>query len=158
MRGCMCALLWVCSATDMSESTMCKGLAASGMSWSSTSTQRSAEGWCLMEATLRKHASGMKRCAAQEAQTRANVLLTHGRLLVRQGMIQPEVPAGTQASVFAVFDDRKKLQFVGFSKDVRNSLRTVFSRRPDRAFFYKRAPAVLLQGVLFWLPCPTQHK
>jgi len=58
-----------------------------------------------------------------------------------QGMIQPTVPEGTQASVFAVFDDKKKLQFVGFSKDVRNSLRTVFSRRPDRAFFYKRAPA-----------------
>ncbi|KAK9840654.1 hypothetical protein WJX81_007501 [Elliptochloris bilobata] len=54
-----------------------------------------------------------------------------------QGMIQPEVPEGTQASVFAVFDDKKKLQFVGFSKDVRNSLRTVFSRRPDRAFFFK---------------------
>jgi hypothetical protein len=58
-------------------------------------------------------------------------------------MIQPTVPEGTQASVFAVFDDKKKLQFVGFSKDVRNSLRTVFSRRPDRAFFYKRAPAPL---------------
>lgn len=56
-------------------------------------------------------------------------------------MIQPEVPEGTQASVFAVFDDKKKLQFVGFSKDVRNSLRTVFSRRPDKAFFFKCAAA-----------------
>ena len=57
-----------------------------------------------------------------------------------QGLIQPEVPEGTQASVFAVFDEGKKLQFVGFSKDLRNSLRTVFSRRPDKAFFYKCAP------------------
>ncbi len=59
----------------------------------------------------------------------------HMRLL--QGMIQPDVPEGTAASVFAIFDEAKKLQFVGFSKDLRNSLRTVFSRRPDRAFFYK---------------------
>ena len=58
-------------------------------------------------------------------------------------MIQPEVPEGTQASVFAVFDEKKKLQFIGFSKDVRNSLRTVFSRRPDRAYFYKCAWALL---------------
>ena len=56
-----------------------------------------------------------------------------------QGLIQPDVPEGTQASVFALFDEAKKLQFVGFSKDLRNSLRTVFSRRPDRAFFYKCA-------------------
>ncbi|KAK9918864.1 hypothetical protein WJX75_007628 [Coccomyxa subellipsoidea] len=54
-----------------------------------------------------------------------------------QGMIEPEVPAGTAASVFAIFDEGKKLQFVGFSKDLRNSLRTVFSRRPDKAFFFK---------------------
>jgi len=52
-------------------------------------------------------------------------------------MIEPEVPEGTAASVFAIFDEGKKLQFVGFSKDLRNSLRTVFSRRPDKAFFYK---------------------
>ena len=58
-----------------------------------------------------------------------------------QGMIQPAVPEGTQASVFAVFDDKKKLQFVGFSKDVRNSLRTVFSRRPEKAHFFKCAAA-----------------
>ncbi|CAL8471625.1 g11167 [Coccomyxa elongata] len=58
-------------------------------------------------------------------------------ILNLQGMIEPEVPAGTAASVFAIFDEGKKLQFVGFSKDLRNSLRTVFSRRPDKAFFYK---------------------
>jgi hypothetical protein len=62
-----------------------------------------------------------------------------------QGGINPEVPEGTQASVFAIFDEGKKLQFVGFSKDLRNSLRTVFGRRPDKAFFYKCAPPV---------PCP----
>lgn len=61
----------------------------------------------------------------------------NARVVGPQGMIEPEVPAGTAASVFAIFDEGKKLQFVGFSKDLRNSLRTVFSRRPDKAFFYK---------------------
>ncbi len=54
-----------------------------------------------------------------------------------QGLIDPAAPEGTAASVFAVFDEGKKLQYVGFSKDIRNSLRTVFSRRPDKVFFYK---------------------
>ena len=56
---------------------------------------------------------------------------------VWQGLIDPAAPEGTAASVFAVFDEGKKLQYVGFSKDIRNSLRTVFSRRPDKVFFYK---------------------
>lgn len=59
--------------------------------------------------------------------------------LSMQGYINPEIPEGTEASVFAIFDENKKLQFVGFSKDLRNSLRTVFSRRPEKAFFYKCA-------------------
>ena len=60
-------------------------------------------------------------------------------LTARQGLIDPAAPEGTAASVFAVFDEGKKLQYVGFSKDIRNSLRTVFSRRPDKVFFYKCA-------------------
>lgn len=56
-----------------------------------------------------------------------------------QGYFTPEIPEGTQGTVFAVFDDAKKLQYVGFSKDLRNTLRTVFGRRPDKAFFYKYA-------------------
>ena len=39
--------------------------------------------------------------------------------------------------MFAIYDEAKKLQYIGFSKDLYNSLRTVFSRRPDKAFFYK---------------------
>jgi hypothetical protein len=39
--------------------------------------------------------------------------------------------------VFAIYNESKQLQYVGFSKDLFNSLRTVFSRRPDKAFFYK---------------------
>jgi hypothetical protein len=56
-----------------------------------------------------------------------------------QGFIQPEVPPGTGASVVAVYDQAKILQYVGFSKDLRQTLRTVFGRRPDRAHFFKAA-------------------
>ena len=54
-----------------------------------------------------------------------------------QGRIIPPVEAGTQASVFAVFDANKKIQYVGFSKDVRNSLRTLMGRRAELCYFYK---------------------
>lgn len=54
-----------------------------------------------------------------------------------QGYIDPDVPEGTEASVFAVFDQNKKLLYIGFSKDFRNSLRTLFGRRPDKVFFHK---------------------
>lgn len=56
---------------------------------------------------------------------------------VAQGLILPEVPEGTEATVFAIFDGNKKLQFVGFSKDLRNSLRTLMGRRPDKTHFFK---------------------
>lgn len=54
-----------------------------------------------------------------------------------QGLIQPSIPSGSEAAVFAVYNDRKQLQYVGFSKDLYNSLRTLLGRRPDKAFFYK---------------------
>lgn len=54
-----------------------------------------------------------------------------------QGLIQPLIPQGSEAAVFAVYNDRKQLQYVGFSKDLYNSLRTLLGRRPDKAFFYK---------------------
>ncbi|KAL3161552.1 hypothetical protein ABBQ32_010419 [Trebouxia sp. C0010 RCD-2024] len=54
-----------------------------------------------------------------------------------QGLIQPLIPSGSEAAVFAVYNDRKQLQYVGFSKDLYNSLRTLLGRRPDKAFFYK---------------------
>lgn len=54
-----------------------------------------------------------------------------------QGMVNPEVPPGSQAAVFAMYEQGKSLQYVGFSKDLRNSLRTLFGRRPDKAHFYR---------------------
>lgn len=49
----------------------------------------------------------------------------------------PDVPVGTSAFVFAIYDDKQKLQYIGFSKDMRSTLRTVFGRRPDKAVYYK---------------------
>eukprot|EP01023_Acetabularia_acetabulum_P041681 TRINITY_DN4075_c0_g1_i2.p1 TRINITY_DN4075_c0_g1~~TRINITY_DN4075_c0_g1_i2.p1 ORF type:complete len:383 (-),score=63.79 TRINITY_DN4075_c0_g1_i2:1778-2926(-) len=58
-------------------------------------------------------------------------------ILNQTGYIMPQVQDNTQAAIFAVFDKEKKLQFIGFSKDVAESLRKVFTRRPDKAYFYK---------------------
>eukprot|EP00475_Leptophrys_vorax_P022640 TRINITY_DN30857_c0_g1_i1.p1 TRINITY_DN30857_c0_g1~~TRINITY_DN30857_c0_g1_i1.p1 ORF type:complete len:420 (-),score=26.91 TRINITY_DN30857_c0_g1_i1:217-1476(-) len=55
----------------------------------------------------------------------------------QQGRIVPAVEPGTAASVFAVLDKNKKVQYIGFSKDVRNSLRTLMGRRPELCFYYK---------------------
>ena len=54
-----------------------------------------------------------------------------------QGKIHSNVEETTKASVFAIFDEHKKLQYIGFSKGLEDSLRTVFTRRPDKAHFYK---------------------
>lgn len=56
-----------------------------------------------------------------------------------QGYINPEVPADAQATVFAIYDQAKALQYIGFSKNLRASLLTVFSRRPDKCHFYRVA-------------------
>lgn len=56
-------------------------------------------------------------------------------------MIDPQLP-GTEgqafkAFVFAVLDAQLKVQYTGFSTDLRNSLRTLLGRRPDKAHFFK---------------------
>lgn len=55
----------------------------------------------------------------------------------QQGFVIPPVEPGTQATVFAVHDANKKVVYIGFSKDVRNSLRTLLGRRPELCYFYK---------------------
>lgn len=54
-----------------------------------------------------------------------------------QGRIVPPVEPNTEASVFAVLDKNKKVQYIGFSKDLRNSLRILMGRRPEFCYFYK---------------------
>lgn len=51
--------------------------------------------------------------------------------------MSPEVQPDTAAAVFAVYDQLQKLQYIGFSKDLRGSLKTVLGRRPDKAFYFK---------------------
>lgn len=53
------------------------------------------------------------------------------------GRIMPNVEPNTEASVFAVLDKNKKVQYIGFSKDLRNSLRILMGRRPEFCYFYK---------------------
>ena len=55
----------------------------------------------------------------------------------QQGRIVPPIEPGTQATVFAVLDKNKKVQYVGFSKDIRNSLRTLMGRRPEFCYYFK---------------------
>lgn len=55
----------------------------------------------------------------------------------QNGRIQPPVDNSTKASVFGIFDKNKKIQYIGFSKDVRNSLRTLMGRRPEMCYYYK---------------------
>jgi len=73
------------------------------------------------------------------------------------GEVWPEeqmTPEGraAEAFVFAVHDEQKVLQFVGFSRDLRNSLRTVLGRQPEKAHFYRaRALAELDQAAMLEL-------
>lgn len=60
-------------------------------------------------------------------------------LIDNQGLVNPLFPEGTQAHVFAIYDSKKKLQYIGFSVCLRTSLRTLLGRRPDKAYFFKAA-------------------
>jgi len=53
------------------------------------------------------------------------------------GFVLPEIPDDTTASVFVIFDMSHKAQYLGFSKDLRNSLRTLLCRRPELCYHYK---------------------
>lgn len=58
-------------------------------------------------------------------------------VLSLQGYINPEIPPSSEAVIFAIYDQAKILQYVGFSKNLRASLLTVFSRRPDKAHYFR---------------------
>lgn len=74
-----------------------------------------------------------------------------------QGFINTEpVPADNAAAVFAIFDNNRKLQYIGFSKGMEQSLRTVFTRRPDKAYFWKCATNAAVPYAL--LDVPTQGR
>ena len=54
-----------------------------------------------------------------------------------RGWVFPVAPLGTVASVFAIVDAQGLVQFIGFSKDLRNTLRTLLGRRPDLVHSYR---------------------
>ncbi len=64
-----------------------------------------------------------------------------GACLLQGMVIPPQAPSASggpsQAWVLAVYDSNQKLQYVGFSRDLRNTLRTLLGRRPDKAHYYK---------------------
>ena len=49
----------------------------------------------------------------------------------------PEVASGSKGAVFAIYDEKQKLQYIGISGDLRNAVRAVLSRRPEKAHYYK---------------------
>lgn len=53
------------------------------------------------------------------------------------GFVLPVVPEGTKASAFLILDMSSKPQYIGFSKDLRNTLRTLLCRRPELCYRYK---------------------
>lgn len=57
-----------------------------------------------------------------------------------QGYILSDPSWNSPAYIFCVYDEKAKAQYVGFSKDLKNSLRTVFTRRPEKAYFFKAFP------------------
>lgn len=53
------------------------------------------------------------------------------------GIILPEVPDGAKVSAFLIYDIIGKPMYMGFSKDLRNTLRTLLVRRPELCYTYK---------------------
>jgi len=54
-----------------------------------------------------------------------------------EGEVNPNQEDNVQSSVFAIFDQAKQLQFIGFSKNLRNSLRTVLGRQSGLCYYYR---------------------
>lgn len=89
-------------------------------------------------AIAKRHQTVMATAAeAPQSSSPALKSLDMNSVLSLQGYINPEVPPGTGAIVFAIYDQSKTLQYIGFSKELRASLLNVFSRRPDKCHFYR---------------------
>lgn len=104
----------------------------------------------------RPKAASVRRAAAvlDEAQAELPSLesLKEQKVINERGFILPEIPAGTAASAFVIYDAQHKAQYIGFSKDLRNTLRTLLCRRPENTYFFKcHNVAVATQDVLIQL-------
>lgn len=63
--------------------------------------------------------------------------LQEHNIINEHGIILPDQPGDAQASAFVLYDAQHKAQYLGFSKDLRNTLRTLLCRRPELAYHYK---------------------
>ncbi|KAG6541799.1 hypothetical protein Mapa_016814 [Marchantia paleacea] len=87
--------------------------------------------------SYKQRRSSVVAMAAEEGATPCLNDIPLTQYINQQGRIQPLVEKSTKASVFAIFDQNKKIQYIGFSRDVRNSLRTLMGRRPTLCYYYK---------------------
>lgn len=60
-------------------------------------------------------------------------------IISNSGNVAPIVPEDTKQAVYAIYDEPQRLQFVGIAFDLRNALRQMVGRRPDKAFYYRAA-------------------
>lgn len=86
----------------------------------------------------------LRAVAASEAPTEVPVTsvttlesLKEFNVINENGFVLPELPDSTAASVFVLYDAQHQAQYLGFSKDLRNSLRTLLCRRPELCYHYK---------------------
>ena len=81
--------------------------------------------------------SGESLRAAESRDEATLASLKFKSIISVHGEVHPEEREGVESSVFAVFDQAKQLQFVGFSKHLKNSLRTMLGRQGDLVYYYK---------------------
>lgn len=107
--------------------------ALAGGAWSASS------GRCAT--TARRAAESVAEAAPPAAPTSAAgpqlADLSEENVISDSGFVMPEVPEGAGASVFVIYDNTSKPQYLGFSKDLRNTLRTLLCRRPELCYYYR---------------------
>jgi hypothetical protein len=77
----------------------------------------------------------MSRCSSQHVVPYLQLTSPSSCCLLLPSL--PHLLIPLQATVFAVYDEARIMQYVGFSRGLRDTLRTLFSRRPDKAHYYK---------------------
>jgi len=54
-----------------------------------------------------------------------------------KGRVMPNMLPRAAATVFIVFDENEESQYIGFSKDIRNTLRQMLIRQPDQCYYFR---------------------
>lgn len=57
--------------------------------------------------------------------------------LTEEGLVAKVDTTGVKASVYAVYDESKTLQYIGVSRGIQQSLRLHLARRPTQTYFFK---------------------